>query len=582
MRSGPLATLIALCAGVLPAAVALWMLVHHWVPVPYADEWKTPGEQIVSYYRGTLTLEELCSQHNESRKLFPRLVYLAVAIATHWDVRIIMALSFALVCGGSVLLYLLARRCCGSPLASACCFAAMNVWLFWPRQYETFVLSIQGELFVPPFALAAACLVNLSRRPTWWKAGVNATLAHVSTYTVANGMLVWPLAFPIVSAKAQAGAETNPGGRQLWPRLAYLAAATASIGCYFYGYQHPPLAPPMVLSVERWPELAAFVGRWLGDLTLVGAPLVAGTLIALLFTLLAATAIWRCRVNGEWRQHYPFLVLGLYTIVSGCVAAVGRLAFGPEAAMHSRYAPYTAFLYIAAAGLLGSIHGQIRSRKVATLWRAACAIAAVTVLVMGVSAFAKERSLLAETTADRRHLLQVVRWSKAIPANPDLRHLSPYENTTAVIRELDQLGVLYPPLVDEQLASAVSRPPVDAATTAGALERVALASSAAELLIEGWAQTPEGGVPADCAVIGYETAGAEWKPFTVIETGAKRQDVAARFGSDQLLRAGFKGRVLTAGLPPGELTFRAWSVALDARRAAPLHGAPALEFPPAD
>lgn len=119
------------------------------------DEWKTPGEQIASYYRGTLTFAELCSQHNESRKLFPRLVYLPLSLAFDWDVRWLMALSFGFVCGGSMLLYRLARRSCASPLATGWCFAVMSAWLFWPRQYENFLLGIQGELFVPAFALAA-------------------------------------------------------------------------------------------------------------------------------------------------------------------------------------------------------------------------------------------------------------------------------------------------------------------------------------------------------------------------------------------------------------------------------------------
>ncbi|HSH37630.1 MAG TPA: hypothetical protein VK993_02495 [Chthoniobacterales bacterium] len=220
-----------------PPALAFYMMCTHWVAVPFWDEWQTPGAQIASHLQGTLTFAELCSQHNESRKLFPRLVYLPVALAAGWDVRYIMVLTFALVCAGSVLLYALARRSCGSPLASLVCFAAMNVWLFWPRQYESFVLSIQGELFVPPLALLGACLINLSRLGPWHKAGANAALAHFSTYTVANGMLVWLLAVPLVTRTTSPGARSESANRTArLARCGYAGAGVTSISCYFYGY----------------------------------------------------------------------------------------------------------------------------------------------------------------------------------------------------------------------------------------------------------------------------------------------------------------------------------------------------------
>ncbi len=413
--------LLATSAVVVPAAAALWMMAGHWVPVPYWDEWKTPGEQIASYYRGTLTFAELCSQHNESRKLFPRLIYLPLSIAFKWDVRWLMALSFGLVCGGSILLYKLARRSCASPLATVWCFAVMNAWLFWPRQYENFLLGIQGELFVPAFALAAACLINLSPRPLWQKALMNASLAHISTYTVANGMLVWLVAFPIEASGLKFLMPLRIGRTGMGWRLGYCAAAMVSIGCYFHGYQHPLLSPPMVLTLRRMPELALFVARWLGNVAQTGNALVAGTVVGVLFVAFATIAIKLSRASGRWQLHYPWLLLGLYTLISGCITAVGRLGFGAVAATHFRYAPFTVFLYIATAGLAASIHRELRPESAgARRWRASCAIGSLIVAILGLSAFRQERHLVASTMAEREASLLTLRWSEAIPRNPNL------------------------------------------------------------------------------------------------------------------------------------------------------------------
>ena len=111
--------LLSVCS--LPALCAFYMMWTHWLPGPLWDEWGTPGAQLASYYRGTLSFAELFSQHNESRKFFPRLLYLPISIAAGWDMRPYMVLTFALVCGGSASIYQLVRQTSGfSPLGSLC------------------------------------------------------------------------------------------------------------------------------------------------------------------------------------------------------------------------------------------------------------------------------------------------------------------------------------------------------------------------------------------------------------------------------------------------------------------------------
>src|SRR5947207_3708516 len=172
----------------------------HWVAVPFWDEWDTPGKQLASYYRGTLSLAELFSQHNEHRLLFPRLVWLPIAILTGaWDVRHEMVLTFCFVCAGSVSLYRLLRFSGGPSGGRILIFGLMNLLLFSPRQYETFLVGAQGQTFVPTFSLLCALLTNLSRASLRMKTIVNGALALIATYSFGNGMLVWVLAFPLVT-----------------------------------------------------------------------------------------------------------------------------------------------------------------------------------------------------------------------------------------------------------------------------------------------------------------------------------------------------------------------------------------------
>ncbi|MBA3273120.1 MAG: hypothetical protein H0T11_04515, partial [Chthoniobacterales bacterium] len=487
------AKLVCWCAIVLPVVLGLWMMVQHWVAVPYWDEWKTPGEQIASYYRGSLTWAELCSQHNESRKLFPRLVYLPLAVIVGWDVRWVMAVSFAFVCGGSLLLYALARRTCASPRAALFCYVSVNAWLFWPRQYENFLVGIQGELFVPAFALAGACLVNLSRRPLWQKSLVNAVLAHVSTYSVANGMLIWLLAFPVRTLPAK-----TRGTRDGAWRVAYCAAAVASVFCYFHGYEHAALSPQMVVTVGRWPELAHFLARWLGDITLLPYPAIAGAAVLLLFVTFAMKAALLVRHTGEWQPHYPWIVLGVYTVISGCITAAGRLEFGLHAAAHFRYAPFTAFLYIAVVGLIATTSSRLPIGALAKR------ISLTTLAGLWCFALLQEQPHLDELTTHRSYVQRIVRWADAIPNNPQLASVSPYETTLATIRTLAAKDVLRPRLVSEILVQPVKQPPLPRDDPAGVLEHVD-----ADLVAKGWARIPDQQRPADCVLLGYEDTNAE-------------------------------------------------------------------------
>lgn len=61
------ALLFLVVVALLPA-LSMWHWVStNWVPLPFWDEWHTPGSQFESWYRGTLTWKEMFSQHNESR-----------------------------------------------------------------------------------------------------------------------------------------------------------------------------------------------------------------------------------------------------------------------------------------------------------------------------------------------------------------------------------------------------------------------------------------------------------------------------------------------------------------------------------
>lgn len=537
----------------LPALFAFSIVWKHAVPVPFWDEWNTPGAQIASYYRGTFTFAELCSQHNEHRLLFLRLVLLPLAIVAGWDVRHGMVFTLCLVCLGSVGLYQLLRRSGEPGPARAIIFGVMNLLLFSPRIYETFLIGAQGQTFMPTFALVLALLVNLSEKSLAGKTIINAALAHIGTYSFGNGMLVWLLAFPL---------ETAPASRRarILCRASYLFLAAASIGSYFISYQHPPLSPPVVSPAEQTLAFLQFVLVWSGSLFSVKMPALWGAGLLVFFVVMAILAFRQVRRSGVWQPHYPWLVLGCYTLISGCVAAAARLGFPYSMAGDARYAAFSVFLYLAVLGLGFSVwqHAQNRA-PFARLAIPSGVVCLGLVLSLWIVTFKKERRFLRDWTRLKNHSLLVVRWAEAIPQNPEIALLSPYPETPGVIRTLAQHDAFRPGFVSKKLARMVREIPNPGTQTAGLLEQTTPDPSG-RVLLQGWARLPDENRPADCVVLGFETADASWQPFCVLET-------AAQTGGQ------FSQTIEAQNLPRGAHSIRGFAIDLEQERAFPLAGA---------
>ncbi|NJM28325.1 MAG: hypothetical protein HC856_09140 [Pseudanabaena sp. RU_4_16] len=106
---------IAFALAILPACFLGLLIVKYSVNVPFQDQWAI-ARLLPKWLEGTLSFGDLIAQHNESRKFFPRLIFLALAQFTHWDVRYEMLISFLLACIVAVNLYRLSHLTVGSSL----------------------------------------------------------------------------------------------------------------------------------------------------------------------------------------------------------------------------------------------------------------------------------------------------------------------------------------------------------------------------------------------------------------------------------------------------------------------------------
>ena len=560
-----------LLLGCLPAVLVWIAIAGNRIPLPHWDEWFTPGRILYEWCNGTFGLDDLFVQHNESRKVFPNLLYLLLAQAHGWDVRDAMTLVFTEVCALSVLLLLLLRtsgRGLAVPVVAT--WVVMTFLCFSPAQFENFLWGIQLETFFPGVAVAAAALVNLSALSLRVRTFCNLLLALVATYTYANGMLLWVLALPLPDRQASRRATISC-------YAAYLLAGFAAVAAYFHGYERPEDLPAFALAGRHPGDLAHYVILWIGAYFRSDgvSAFAAGTCAVALGTVTFSAAALAVVRSRDWRPFYPWFLLGAYAAASCGLIAVGRLPLGVEHAMDARYTAFSLFYYLSVAGCCLALYATAVRNPVPArdffLKGAGRALAGVA-LMGWIACYQEGVRKLELRRAERIALTYTLEWIDVIPDNADIRAIFPmpqwlYDS----IPVLRNCGVLRLPFAGEPLASAVAKPPGETDGSHGGIDECRF-DAQGNLAISGWAWLPGQNRPADRVIVGCEDATGAFRPISVLGTGESRPDLRDHFQRPNMIRAGFARTMNAANLPPGPLTVTAWAIDLRKQRAHPLGG----------
>lgn len=350
----------------LPIAYTCLHVMNGAVDVPWWDDWAL-APALVKLHDGGFALGDLWAQHNEHRLVVPRLVLLALALATGWDVRAGMALSLVLT---ALTLLVLVRQGRATAIASG---GAPSPWLplllatvlFSFAAWQNWLWHWQVQIYL--CVLAAVVGLSVLARPTLGRREValGALLGVASTLSFAGGFAFWPAAALLLAAR-------HPDDRStLRARaLAFGAVAVTLTTLYLQGLTFTPRPPG---EGERSLARAA-----LGALGLVGALVSPGSTIpadapipgfpwplhpsiaAMALGALgsgALVALTRERLRGASdaarRPVLFWLALGAFALGVAALCGLGRgSTWEPLSAAPSRYVTLTGLLWAALAALL--------------------------------------------------------------------------------------------------------------------------------------------------------------------------------------------------------------------------------------
>jgi hypothetical protein len=550
-----------------PVALAI-LLRRNAVNVPYWDEWDDDLAGIfLRWHTGSLSLGDFWTQHNESRLVLPRAIFLLLGGFSHWNLLREVALTFFLACAAAVMLFRLGRKTLADHPATAwLAFFISSLLIFSPTQYQSWLWGMELILYLPLVCILASLLVlqtNLSRRT---KLFLCAALATASTYSFSNGLLAWIALFPILFlAEGWSGLQKNSRAALLW-----LFAFFANVALYFQDYEFPPspgfwrilcLNPLQVVEY-----LLIFLGNPLvnqnSDDEVTAGIIIGGVQFILFVTI--CILIFRWRRNSALMNHvWPWLTLGGYGILSALLATSGRAAFGVQQALSPRYGIFgvcltAALIYLVPIILFDWSASKDMSRFSINKIRVALATLGATVVVLHALAFPAAVVNLTVFGLDLRLAKSSLKFLDVLPPQPaTVAFLCPnYPKVKRMADALDHTGVWDYSLLQTRWLVDFKKtlPPANAI---GGIENSQVIGT--NLFLSGWALAPSRHAPADCVLFTCEGAGIAPQIFALMDQRIVRMDLEKNFDDPTFLISGWQKNCPLAELPKGALTVKAWS-----------------------
>lgn len=574
---------IPLVAALIPPGLIAVVMYRYGLNVPFLDEWELVP-RLSKALDGQLRFADLWAQHNAHRIVLPRIVLLALARATDWNIRYELAANFAAAMGSLAFLVLLIRRTV-KPLAPA-----LTPWLILTASLMTFSLSqtanwlwgIQMVMFMN--ALAAAFTVwALARWGQRWPGPALAILGAVAgTLSFANGLVIMALV-PIGLFFAP---RRHEGSARLLSVAVAAAVAVGVASFYLVGFRHkasPYYIFPFSHPVSYVHYVLVYMGSALGFHSMWAATWWGAVGIG----AFAWCGIWLWRCSPAHRQALvPWFLLALYAVLSGFMTGVGRAHLGVTAALGSRYITISNLFWVSLLVVVPlAVKHYIDCPAVLPTRKLAVVTVSVLLVTLGALSYSVS-GMRAKQGIQRLHknilrggeCLLYYHWAPDTCLRILWRHDPRLPRKMA--RLMEELAVgLFAPSEQEwppSLYALVTGPETEIAGWINQItvngDSTAQVQRPADIVVSGWAVDPfaQGRVASVLIVIDGQLMGRA-------RTGLRRPDVAKALGHKKLLRSGWTFRIASSWLSPGAHLVEAYALLKDKRRIVKLEGSRGIQ-----
>jgi len=323
-------TKLALLLIILPIFIGLVCVIKFGVNVPYWDEWDIQTKTLKNYYEDSLSLNDLFSQHNESRPFFPRIVLLVIDLITNYNIVAEMIILFLIYCLSFLIIFLMFRKDNLGNKSYLWLFIPLSLYyfnfnhIFNNMLYGMFLLT---GLMLSGF-LGSVYLLDLSTEID--KKYLFALIAAIiSSFSFIAGLTVWPVC--LIQLILQ---KSNYKIKKV---IIWIAFAITTFLVYYYKYEHPGHIPSLMESFYN-PLQALLVFFSSFGLSIFRDPdlsPIAGILMLLFIAILILQKI----INYQMllKEDVKWISLILFSFIASAEISIGRTGLGLDNAISQRY-----------------------------------------------------------------------------------------------------------------------------------------------------------------------------------------------------------------------------------------------------
>ncbi|RYF02315.1 MAG: hypothetical protein EOO32_00530 [Comamonadaceae bacterium] len=391
-----------LCAGAL-SVYGIWFLLatgvaawQAYTPLPIWDMWHSIG--FLSRLAEGAGWPIWWEQTNEHRLVLSRMLFWAEQYWFGGSYVFLIVVNYLLVFAAITTMYIYLRARAGSlsPFQSVASLVLLTCWLLSWLQSENLIWAFQSQFFLAQLLplIGFYCLYRSSINSAcghWFVAAC--TLGVLSIGTMISGIMALPMMLLYACVL-----------RMQWPRLAALSALTAAcVTAYFADYTSPGGHGSVIASLKTDPlGMLQYTVQYLGSpfqlLPDARQSMWLGQIFGVAFGLLTlhqlSTALRSPRTH---KLELSLLTFILYVAGIAFATAGGRLGFGLESALSSRYTTPTMMAW-AAIGILYwpqivALRGKVRAVAV-------CLLVVLLILMMEVQ-------MRGTRSADQQHHLRM-------------------------------------------------------------------------------------------------------------------------------------------------------------------------------
>lgn len=302
--------------------------------IPFWDQWYFV-KHLMMQSNGQLTLDILLSQHNEHRPFFPRLIWLALADITRYNIKAELWTNLLIAFGTFAFFSHRALRTWREHAVETPVFLIplISLLLFNLGSRESWIQGFQTVMF-----LGMACIIIgifFLTDKTWGTFIAAILFGVVANFSMVNGLFYWPLGVVLLLL--------NESGRsRIVKTIIWLVSSAITVSFFLNGWSSS--------ADINYHHLISHPFEWLlWQLNFLGAPILAfwyvawvfGVLGVILFFIVVAQTIQ----SGKWRPLLPYLVIAIFVIGTTFVISLGRMEYGLRQSTVSRYLTMSAWYW---------------------------------------------------------------------------------------------------------------------------------------------------------------------------------------------------------------------------------------------